>query len=344
MPEGTLAGGGIPGPTLDVQVAATAIDAGVAAVEWSGIRIVMNRRIAPTRPATGRTTLGRAGLRFLWVDPKLRERLRDLGRAVLLGEGECVQRRRRHALGVDLEVAPQCLASVAAPEAVGAERNEGIPNPPRDLIGQGFEPVRRGHDRRMPAENRRDMREARLGLRMQPVPPLDRERLVAKLLVARDAVHVRAHVVFLLQKLLRAQDLPHDRSGSEERDPPPPTLRAWAKEIEAADDSFLDSLGHRGLRVVLVVEGQVVEDVLTVAEHPLDALANDDGGLVRERRVVRADIRDRRREDLAVPVLMLQALAVQGRAARGRAAEEPAAPRVAERPDLIAGSLQTEHR
>src|SRR5437867_2136346 len=172
----------------------------------------------------------------------------------------------------------------------------------------------------MPAEDRRDMREARLGLGMQPVPPLDGERLVAQLLVARDAVHVRADVVLLLQELLRAKDLPHDRPRSEQRDPPAATLLAGTEKVDAPDDALLDAFRHRGLWVVLVVEGEVIEDVLAVAEHPLDAVAYDHGGLERERGVVGADVRDRRREDLAVPVLVLQALAVQRGAARGRSA------------------------
>ena len=140
------------------------------------------------------------------------------------------------------------------------------------------------------------------------------------------------------------QDLAHDRARSKERHAPPPAFLARPEEVDAADDALLDALGHRRLRVVLVVEGQVIEDVLAVAEHPLDAVPHDHCGLVRERGVVRANVRDRCREDVAVPVLVLQALAVERGAARGRAAEEAATARVAERPDLVARALQTEHR
>src|SRR5438046_5640498 len=104
----------------------------------------------------------------------------------------------------------------------------------------------------MAAEHRRDDGEARLSFGMQPVPALDGERLVPQLLVARDAVHVRAHLVLLLKHLLRAQDLSHDRARSKERDAPPPALLAWPEEVDAANDALLDALGHRGLRVVLV--------------------------------------------------------------------------------------------
>src|SRR5947207_8235406 len=78
----------------------------------------------------------------------------------------------------------------------------------------------------MAAEHRRDDGEARLSFGMQPVPALDGEGLVAQLLVARDAVHVRAHLVLLLQHLLRAQDLAHDRARSKERHAPTPAFLA----------------------------------------------------------------------------------------------------------------------
>src|SRR5687767_5564708 len=110
----------------------------------------------------------------------------------------------------------------------------------------------------MSSEDRRDQGESRFRLRVQSVPALDLEGLVSQQLEAGDAVHVRAHVVAPLQELLRAEDLPHDRARSEERDPAPAALLARAEEIDAADDPFLDALWHGRLRVVLVVEGEVV--------------------------------------------------------------------------------------
>src|SRR2546423_10015882 len=168
-------------------------------------------------------------------------------------------------------MAPQRLARVTSAEAVRAERNVRTSDPARDLIGERLEPIGCRDDRRMPAEDGRDEREPRLGLGVQPIPALDGEGLVTQLLIARDAVDIRADVVFLLEKLLRAEDLPHDRTGSKQRDPSPAAFLSRPEEIDAADDPLLDTLGHRGLRVVLVVEGQVIEDVLTVAQHPLDA-------------------------------------------------------------------------
>src|SRR5437588_295738 len=83
---------------------------------------------------------------------------------------------------------------------------------------------------------------------------------------------------------LRAKDLAHARAGAEERHASSPCLLAGLEEVDPADNPVFDARGHRGLRVVLVVQGEVVEDVLAVPEHSLDAVAHDDGGLVCERR------------------------------------------------------------
>ena len=109
--------------------------------------------------------------------------------------------------------------------------------------------------------------------------------------------------------------------------------------------SSVTHFGPRRHGVVLVVQRQVVEDVLwLVAVHALDAVAHDDGRLVGERRVVSADRRDGRREHQRVAVLVLQPLAVERRAAGRGAQQEAAAAGVAERPELVAGALEAEHR
>ena len=68
------------------------------------------------------------------------------------------------------------------------------------------------------------------------------------------------------------------------------------------------------------------------------------GDLVRERRVVGQAVRHRRGDQVAVPVLVLQALAVQRRPPRGAAEQEAARPHVAGRPDQVADPLEAEHR
>ena len=44
------------------------------------------------------------------------------------------------------------------------------------------------------------------------------------------------------------------------------------KTVETLDHAlFRGRLGHRRLRVVLIVDGEVIEDVLFLAEHPAHA-------------------------------------------------------------------------
>ena len=105
------------------------------------------------------------------------------------------------------------------------------------------------------------------------------------------------------------------------------------------------ALGHRRHRVVLVVEGEVVEDVLAVrAVHAPMPSRDHRRQLVRECRVVGAHVRDRAEAAAAVPVLVLQALAVERGAPGGAAEQEAATARVAEGPDQVADALEAEHR
>ena len=103
-------------------------------------------------------------------------------------------------------------------------------------------------------------------------------------------------------------------------------------------------VGLRRLGVVLVVEGDVVVDVLALDVHALDPVAHDRGELVGEGRVVAADDRHRRRQDVAVAVVVLQALAGQRGAPGRRAHEEAATTGIPECPHLVAGPLEAEHR
>ena len=179
---------------------------------------------------------------------------------------------------------------------------------------------------------------------MQAVPALGRQRLVAQLLVTGHAPHVRGHVEGLGQDLLGPQRLEQDDAAAEELCPVLRLGHRRAVEVHALEDSLLDSRRHRGHRVVLVVERQVVEDVLPVHVHAMEAFANDGRDLVGERRVVGADVRNRGGQHVAVAVLVLEALAVEGGAAGGGTEHEAAAAGVAERPGEVAGALEAEHR
>ncbi len=105
------------------------------------------------------------------------------------------------------------------------------------------------------------------------------------------------------------------------------------------------SVGLCGLRVRLVVDGQVVVDVLGgLAVHPAQSVLDDVTDLVAERRVVGDDGRVRARQQQRVAVLMLQALAVERGATGGGADDEAARHLVHRRPESVARALEAEHR
>ena len=143
---------------------------------------------------------------------------------------------------------------------------------------------------------------------------------------------------------LRAERLLHGRARGEQLDGPA-AGRGGAELVEPAQDALLHAIGLCRLDPVLVVDRDVVEDVLpALAVHPVDALAHDDRELVCEGRVVGEDVRDRRCEQVRLPVVVLEPLAGERRASGGGAHQEAAPARVAEGPDLVAGALEPEHR
>ena len=79
----------MPGPVLDVHAAAAAIVEG-AADAANGMMNAATRRTVARCPAARVAELGRAGFRFLWIDPEVGDGLRNEVRTVLLAEGERV--------------------------------------------------------------------------------------------------------------------------------------------------------------------------------------------------------------------------------------------------------------
>ena len=106
-------------------------------------------------------------------------------------------------------------------------------------------------------------------------------------------------------------------------------------------------VGPGRLLVVLVVDGDVIEDVLPVSgggrEHPVQAVADHRAQLVGEGRVVGLAGRDGGGQHVAVAVLVLEPLARQGGPARGGAHQEAPGPGVGRGPDRIAHPLEAEH-
>ena len=254
-----------------------------------------------------------------------------------------MQRRDDDVLGVDLEVPAQCFARVAAAEAVGAQRHEAVGDPARGHVGDRLHPVAARDYRTLgPLEHLRHVRHARRRGGVQAVPALGVERVVAQFGIARGAPDVGCDVPLLREHLLRAQRLQHHRAAAEQ-------LRLvlalgrGAVAVEALQDPGIDAVGTLRLRVVLVEERDVEQDVLAALVHAAQAVLDDRGQLVGERRIVGDAVGHGRREQHAVAVLVLQAFAVQRRAARRGTEHEAASAGVAEAPDLVHGPLEAEH-
>ena len=107
---------------------------------------------------------------------------------------------------------------------------------------------------------------------------------------------------------------------------------------------FFRAFRHGGMLVILVEQSEVVIDVLALAIHALQPVLDDDRDLVAEGGVIGDAVGNGGREDMAVAVLVLQALAVERGAARGAAEQEAARAHVARRPGEVVHALEPEHR
>ena len=97
------------------------------------------------------------------------------------------------------------------------------------------------------------------------------------------------------------------------------------------------------LHLILVVDGQVVDDIFAALVHSLDPLANQRRHLVREGWIVGGDVWHGVCDQLRVTIVMLQPFAGE-RGAPSRCADQEATDaRIAALPDLIANSLESEH-
>ena len=116
--------------------------------------------------------------------------------------------------------------------------------------------------------------------------------------------------------------------------------------MHARQDPFdVNTVGLSRLRVGLVVDREVVEDVLGVlAIHSAEAVLDDVSDLVPKRRVIGNHCWVRGGEQQRVAVLVLESLAVECRSTRRRAEQEPADHLVHRGPQRVRGALEAEHR
>ena len=88
----------------------------------------------------------------------------------------------------------------------------------------------------------------------------------------------------------------------------PVALWCASKQVEAANDAFVDAFWLRRHWVILVVDGDVVDDVHVLGVHLIDAVADDGGQFVSERRIPCSHGRVGVGHQQGVAVLVLQDL------------------------------------
>ncbi len=246
-------------------------------------------------------------------------------------------------------MAAEVLAVVGAAKAVSAQRDQARAEPGGQSVGQNFHVVAGGDDGAFAAGERGVQVGWALGFRgMEAVPALGFEGVAAEFDVAGDRPDVGLNVVLFAKDLLGFQDFVEDRSGAEELGGGI-ALRSGFELVQAAHNALANVAsagemgGHFGLRVILVVHRDVVEDLLVFCVHAAQAVLHDDRKFVGEGGVVAETGGHGAGEDVGVAVLVLQALAEHGGAAGGAAHQEALAARVGEGPDHVADALEAEH-
>ena len=249
---------------------------------------------------------------------------------------------------VDLEERAQLGPRVAAPEAVGAEHDVAplARHERADRLRHRAHPVADRHHRRVRAgEHAFDVRHAARAL--EPRRALAGRAVSGELAPTGGAHHLGGHAVLGGEQIGRSVRLGEQRPAADQRDPRRVRGHSGGRRpraIQAAQEVRLDPGGQRGLGLVLVADGDVVEDVALLLEHLAHAVLDDHRELARAGRIPCAAVRHGGRDQVRAAILVLQALAAQRRAAGGRADQEAAGTLVGRRPDLVADPLEAEHR
>ena len=117
--------------------------------------------------------------------------------------------------------------------------------------------------------------------------------------------------------------------------------------VHALQNTLGRPFRHGRHGVVFVAQGDVILNVFTRFIHPANAVLDDDRHLVGEGRIVRQDVGNRRRKEMAMAIFMLKAFAIERGPAGGGAQQEAAhcACRPPARPDRrFAGSQTSNNR
>ena len=84
---------------------------------------------------------------------------------------------------------------------------------------------------------------------------------------------------------------------------------------------------------IVVIQRNVIEHIFLIFIHPIEAVLYDHSHFISKSGIVGQNVGNRRGQDMAVAVLMLQALAVQRGAAGGGAESESPSARIPECPE-----------
>src|SRR6267142_1101738 len=292
-------------------------------------------------------------VRLARIDRALLDRLghRRGRHAALIGQR--FERGHGDVVAIDFEVFAQLPPVIGAAETVGAEYHVRLVDERPDLIGEDLHVIGRGNDRAgRVIQALAHVGFARTLLGVQQVPALHVETLAAQFVEAGRAPHVGGYAEVLFQQVLRGDDFAQNRAAAEQ-------LHSWgvlfpsalcplpsplAQLIYPLENTVFGTLRHRRVCVILVEQSDVEEDVLLLLDHAAQSILDDHGDFVREGRVVGNAVRDGRRQNMAVAVLVLQALAVQRGAAGSPAQQKAARTLVASRPGQVADALEAEHR
>mmetsp|Transcript_111216 Transcript_111216/g.354233 ORF Transcript_111216/g.354233 Transcript_111216/m.354233 type:complete len:941 (-) Transcript_111216:544-3366(-) len=253
-------------------------------------------------------------------------------------------------LGVDLKKSPQLLAGVGSAEAVGAEVNDVATAILLDELVI-LRDVVRGDDGDAVVVTQAVVDPAAL-LRLhgvQPAVALGLEGLAVKLADVGGAPDLDTDAV-LGQEGHGAQGLLHDGAGADHPDGHGLVGGGLLELVQALQhcllrgDATSQVFWHLRHGVVLVVQRDVVDQVLVLAPHLVDAILDDISQLVGEGWIPGNARRVGDREKIGVAVLVLQTFAVErGPAGRGAQEEAPGAG-IRGLPDEVADALEAEHR
>ncbi len=195
----------------------------------------------------------------------------------------------------------------------------------------------------MPLQLLLEIAAARRRLGMQAIPALDLDALPGQLGVTGRAPNIGRNGKIRFEYLRGGQHFTQNGTAPEKLNPGRRSL-CLAHPVDPPQNALSGSLGHRRLRVLLVHQRDVIEDVLLLGEHPSQPLLDDHGHFVRVGGIVGHAARNQRRLHVTVSVLVLKTLSVESRPPRSAPEQKAPSPGVPGEPGQISDTLKAEHR